>query len=182
MKSAFAPIGVCGWHDFFQECWTDPNCHDMSWPSVKGSAPNQKINNLCGFRVVLWHWASAFGYLPSRCDYRTSFKDYNCTWLGGSDASVTRESSIVVATFIHVPLVAIRPHDQLWEFSPKSLQEGFRMGCWLASQTWLQPTHKPDPPRNTPRLSTILAFLPTLLVLMPAITCGLEMRRRGPQR
>ena len=35
------------------------------------------------------------------CDYRTSFKDYNCTWLGGSDASVTRESSIVVATFIH---------------------------------------------------------------------------------
>ena len=42
---------------------------------------------------------------------------------------------------------------------------GFRMGCWLASQTWLQPTHKPDPPRNTPRLSTILAFLPTLLVL-----------------
>lgn len=35
------------------------------------------------------------------CDYRTSFKDYNCTWLSGSDASVTRESSIVVATFVH---------------------------------------------------------------------------------
>ncbi|CAK9006470.1 unnamed protein product [Durusdinium trenchii] len=35
------------------------------------------------------------------CDYRTSFKDYNCTWLSGTDASVIRESSIVVATFIH---------------------------------------------------------------------------------
>ncbi|CAJ1337196.1 unnamed protein product [Effrenium voratum] len=35
------------------------------------------------------------------CDYRPSFKDYNCTLLSGTDASVIQESSIIVGTFTH---------------------------------------------------------------------------------
>jgi len=36
-----------------------------------------------------------------RCDYRRSFKDYECTWLGGDDAALIRESSIMITTFTH---------------------------------------------------------------------------------
>jgi len=35
------------------------------------------------------------------CDYRPSFKDYNCTWLSGDDAVVIKETSIMVTTFTH---------------------------------------------------------------------------------
>jgi len=35
------------------------------------------------------------------CDYRTAFKDYNCTWMSGTSAAAIRESSIVVSTFVH---------------------------------------------------------------------------------
>jgi len=36
-----------------------------------------------------------------KCDYRRSFKDYECTWLGGDDAALIRESSIMITTFTH---------------------------------------------------------------------------------
>lgn len=36
-----------------------------------------------------------------RCDYRKSFKNYNCTWLGGDDAATVQESAIMVTTFTH---------------------------------------------------------------------------------
>ncbi|CAK0903342.1 unnamed protein product [Prorocentrum cordatum] len=35
------------------------------------------------------------------CDFRPSFKNYNCTYLDGADAQKTRESSIFVSTFTH---------------------------------------------------------------------------------
>jgi len=36
-----------------------------------------------------------------RCDYRPNFKDYDCTWLGGEEAAVIWQSSLMVTTFIH---------------------------------------------------------------------------------